>query len=326
MISFKKYIINERTLKKVDINKYLQRLQAFIKKLEQGDPFTLAGGAGEEVIQPDPDWLNDIKSKGSLDTPFILARGGNKMSLDKLEKTKEFGGLGFHRERKEVAQTDSLHNQIVELGGGNPISIKVGPNIYNNCVGARKTIGNYPKSDISIIDSQGKEIIFISHKDNAKNGAPSPKGFQRWSGITDYNTPEYPEVGAFVAAVKKILDERGSKTEKGEYLMITGTLKRKIENEVLKYKACFGKNYGAQLFGVNNVNCIIQGAVSLTQGQDGVYTLEGDKMWLSGDVPSGEYNPVLTVYKSGGPGRYDQQVRNAIFCIYPEQGRGGTYI
>jgi len=327
MMTFKDYIfVNEKTLQKADINKYPQRLQAFIQKLETGTPFSLAGNAGEEVIVPDKNWLKNVKSKHTLDTPFILTKDGNKMLLNKLEKTKEFGGLGFHRERKQVAQTENLQSQITDLGQGNPITIKVGVNVYENCVGARNTTGNFPKSDISIINAQGQEVIFISHKDNARNGLPSPKGFQRWSGITDYVNETYPEVGAFINDVKKILTKQGSKTEKGEFLMIPGTLKRDIKDENLKFKACFGKDYGSGTFDVDNVHCIIQGTVGLKPLSDGSYELTGDRIWLNGDVPKEDYDPVLTVYKSGGPGRFDQKVRNAIFCIYSKEGRKGTYI
>lgn len=330
MITFKQFLLSEMALSKVTLNKYPERVQTLVKKLVNKEPFVLLGQEKPtEVIEPDPNWLQQVSTSGKIETSFIPTRSGNKMQLSTLQKTSEFGGLSFHRERKEQLQISNLNSKIQELGKGSPIKIKVGDNIYENCIGAQKTTGNYPKSDISIIDVNNQEIIFMSHKDNLR-GRPDPKGFQRWSGIVDYANEQYPEVVNFVDDVKMRLEEANSYNEKGELVMLPGTFKRVIQDKTLKYKSCFGKNYGSGQYGVDNVNCILQGAVSLTQEND-YFVLSSDRIWLSGELPGareGEegYDPTLTVYKSGGPTRFDQKVRNAIFCIYPKDGRKGQYI
>jgi hypothetical protein len=330
MITFKQFLLSEMALSKVTLNKYPERVQTLVKKLVNKEPFVLLGhDTPTEIIEPDPNWLQQLITNGKVETTFIPTKNGNKMQLSTLQKTQEFGGLGFHRERKERVQIGELNNKIQELGNGAPIKIKVGDNIYENCIGVQKTSGNYPKSDISIVNTNNQEIVFMSHKDNLR-GRPDPKGFQRWSGIVDYANEQYPEVLKFVNDVKLRLKEANSYNENGEFVMLPGTFKRAIQDETLKYKSCFGKNYGSDRYGVDNVNCILQGNVSLTPEKD-YFVLSSDRIWLSGELPGtreGEegYDPTLTVYKSGGPTRFDQKVRNAIFCIYPKDGRKGLYI
>lgn len=332
MVSFKSFIL-EATLQKDNVNKDKERVDALIKNLQHNLSFTSSVNGKSFKITPDPKWLKELKKNKKLTTTFILDINGNKIPLSSIQKTKEFGGLTKSTTSKEQAQLGSLMSQIAKLTKKGPISIKVGPKIYKNCIKAINTPGT-PKSDFEIVNVNGESVIYISHKDGN-----SPTGFKQWSGITDYIN-EYPEIQNFVSDVKNKLNELQSFNDANEFLMISGTYKRDIENEILKARACFGKDYGSDSFGVNNVNCILQGSVKL-KPQDSYYILSADKMWLNGQIPgtvrnnpetSKEipddvgYDPVLLVYKGGGAMRFDQQIRNARFSIYPSSGRKGDEI
>jgi hypothetical protein len=331
MISFREFI-TEATLQKDNVNKDKNRVEALIKNLQQGLSFTTSEGK-KIKITPDSKWFRDLKKNKKLTTTYILNNQGIKIPLSTIQKTKEFGGLEKSTTSKEEAQLGSLSAQIAKLTKKGPINIKVGPKIYRNCIKVTNTPGT-PKSDFEIVNTSGTSVIFISHKDGN-----SPTGFKQWSGITDYIN-EFPEIQNFVTTVKEKLNELQSFNDAGEFLMISGTYKRDIENDLLKAKACFGKDFGTPNFSINNVTCILQGSVKL-KPQGSYYLLTADKMWLNGqtpgyvrinpdtnkEIPDDEgYDPVLVVYKGGGIERFDQQIRNARFSIYPSKGRKGDEI
>jgi hypothetical protein len=305
MVTFRQFLA-EGHLQKANLNANPDRLINLVDKLEKREPFVLKGQTVPSlVVDVDPVWLADVKSSGKLKTDYILDKTGKKIPLNTLEKTTEFGSSGRKGTEKEAVQLDRLGDLIKELGGGDPIDIKVGNKIFKNCIDVKNTHGT-PKSDFEIVDTMNKSIIFISHKDG-----DSPKKINQWSGITDYIN--YPEVSKFVSDVRKKV---GSKMPRAT------SLSRPIKDMVLKSKACFGKDFGSPNFGINNVNCIIQGEVSLTPKQN-FYELGGFKMWLNGDTPSGEYTPVLAaIYK--GKGRRDQNIEGARFSIYAIGGRKYT--
>lgn len=318
MVSFKQYL-TEGALQKSNLNANPGRLDNLIKKLTNKEPFVLKGSTIPSlIIEPDLFWLEDLKLTKQLKTDYILDVNGQKIPLSTLQKTAEFGSSGRVGTEKESVQLNRLGQLIKELGEGEPIDIKIGKKIYKNCIDVKNTPGT-PKSDFEVIDQSGKSVIFISHKDGN-----SPKGFKQWSGITDYIN-DYPEIQKFAQDVKTILKKEHSYNKNKELVMISGTFKRKIKSSSLKLKACFGKEFGEIGFGINNVTCILQGTVEL-KSKNNYFELTAEKLWLNGDTPKGEYDPVLVVYKGGGPQRFDQQVRNARFSIYPSEGRGGKDI
>ena len=302
MITFRQFL-SEGTLAKSNLNKNPDRLEKFIKKLENKEPFVLKDKTTPTlVIEPDLFWLKDLQLSRQLKSDYILDINGQKIPLSTLQKTKEFGSTGRTGTEKETIQLNRLDELIKELGDGNPIDIKVGEKIYKNCIGVKNTPGT-PKSDFEILDKNNQSVIFISHKDGTR-----PNEFGQWSGMTHFLN--YPEINTFVNDVRQKV---GKEMPRGT------TFSRPIEDENLKNKACFGKDFDTTKFGINNVTCIIQGQVKLTK-KGNFYILEGDKMWLNGDTPSEKYTPsLMAIYK--GQSRNDFQIFGARFSIYPESGR-----
>jgi len=302
MVSFKQFLI-EGTLLKSNLNKKPDRLERLIQKLENGEAFVQKGQTTPSlVITPDPLWFEDLKRTRQLKTDYILDINGQKIPFNSLQKTVEFGSTGRLGTEKEGIQLNRLDELIKEAEGGEPIDIKVGDKIYKNCTGAKNTPGT-PKSDFEIINENEQSVIFISHKDGTK-----ATDFGQWSGLTHF-IDDYPEVQIFVKDVReKVGDTMPPKT----------TLSRKIQNDVLKNKSCFGKDYGSTGYGINNVTCILQGKIGLKK-QDTYFVLEGDHLWLNGDTPKDQYTPcMMAIYKGD---RDNFNIQGARFSIYPVGGR-----
>ena len=123
-------------------------------------------------------------------------------------------------------------------------------------------------------------VVFISHKDGSK-----PKDFPRWGGFGKF--ANHSEVIDFIEKVKNSIENNTLTPGQNFY--------KKIEDEDLKRKIVFGRNFGTSNFGIDNVTCIIQGNISFKEINEDTYELQGTKMWLNGDAPTGEYEPILFV-------------------------------
>lgn len=307
MISFRKFL-TEGSLQKANLNREPDRIQTLVNKLQNREPFVLKGQTTPtQVIDADPDWLNDLMLTGQLKTDYILDISGKKVPLSTLQKTVEFGSTGRMGTEKEAVQLNRLDQLIKEAGNGEPISIKVGSKIYRGCTGAKNTPGT-PKSDFEILNDNGQSIIFISHKDGTK-----ANDFGQWSGMTNYLN--YPEITKFVSDVKRKVGRR---------MPPKTTFSRSLRSKDLQNKACFGKDYGSNNFGINNVTCILQGTIELKKVGN-VYHLTANKIWLNGNTPTVDYTPALmAIYK--GKSRRDFQIEGARFSIYPKGGRKSVSI
>ena len=78
------------------------------------------------------------------------------------------------------------------------VKVKVGKNNYT-VKSVVKTKGTL-KSDFNFVDTKGKPVGFVSHKDGT-----SPKGFQQWSGTSQQNAKEiynHKETQDFIKTLK----------------------------------------------------------------------------------------------------------------------------
>jgi hypothetical protein len=308
MLSFKDFL-TEATLAMPKLNQRPKAMEAFIKKLVNKEPFVLAGQTKPTlVIQPDPAWLKQLVKTKKLTTDFIPQIDKSQIKLSSLQKTVELGSTGRTGTEKEEVQRGSLDKQIKEARNGAPITVVVGNDVYKNCIGVVNTPGT-PKSDFEIVNTDGKAVIFVSHKDGT-----TPSGFSQWSGISKVISTE--EVANFCADVKR----------KTRGVMPTGTTYyRELTDNTVRNKACFGNDFnpkGKPIFSRNNVNCILQGEVKLepVKGKRNVFALTANKVWLHGVTPDEGYTPVLMAIYKGD--RSDCGVKGARFNIYPRDGRG----
>lgn len=206
------------------------------------------------------------------------------------------------RLEKEEGQIIALDSAIKEHLNGKPfVKLVVGTRVVN-AAGVAKVPGNV-KADAEIVDDQGNPVAWISLKDGN-----SPRGFGQWGGVN--HLARDPEIMKFVSSLKAI-------TAGGEFprKLTYGAL---IKNPQLKALSSFGKDYGGSP-GRSNVDLILQGHPTLKKGTRGSFVLTGAHTWHNGDIPAGEYEPVLTARYSAD--RSDFGIAGARITAFPTKGR-----
>jgi hypothetical protein len=165
-----------------------------------------------------------------------------------------------------------------------------------------------PKSDFSFVDTKGKAVGFISHKDGT-----SPKGFQQWSGTSQQNANEiykHKETQDFIKTLKGMFPDG---------MPNATTVGRKINSPKLKKMAVYGQDVGAPRTGINNVDVLLQGTVKLKRTGSSYEVTSSIHTKSNGQPISGLYEPILlAVYKGD---RSDHGIKGARITINPLGGR-----
>ena len=308
---FVESIIFEKGLAKVDLAGNIKRgdaarkaprLNMFFTKIINGDNFLTTDGKHVK-IRPEKDVLDNIKV-GNIPNDLPLYPEGT-IKLSKLEKTPEFGGEAVEKrlaaERKAMTELGRLIEVVKQ---DRPyILLNIGGKIIHAA-----TVSNtpgFPKSDFEIYDENGKSVAWISHKD----GSPAnPKKFGQWAGVSHYIS--HPEVYDFVESVRKRFPEGMPKGS-------TAIFRQIVDND-LKMKAVYGSHVGSDVFGIHNVNTVLQGPISIKQDGDH-YVLTALKEFKNSSELPYEYTPVLIARYTSD--RNDQRIPHTRMSIYPLFGR-----
>ena len=289
-------------------------IDIFKKKIEQRKPFTIDCGGGKSVklhreyskfSLKDFERLKDPKGTILLET--INPKG--KVRLSQLCKTSEFAGRTQKTtvaEDKEVASLNKQLTEIMDSTGFDYVKVKVGKNNYT-VRSVIKTKG-MPKSDFNFVDTKGKSVGFISHKDGT-----TPKGFQQWSGTSQQNANEiykHKETQDFIKTLKGMFPDG---------MPNATTVGRKINSPKLKKMAVYGQDVGAPRTGVNNIDVLLQGPVKLKRTGSSYEVTSSIHTKSNGQPISGLYEPILlAVYKGD---RSDHGIKGARITINPLGGR-----
>lgn len=288
-----------------ELRKYDWRPEIFIKKLQEKSPFEIKGG--KKVILVPPKDVEKILRTGSAKDLNDLRIGDTKGNIYKLSdfvKNKDFGGKGEGAgTAKEDMALKSLKEQIdkakVQIGQAT-IPIKIGNKIYQ-VYDAVSTPGT-PKSDFHLIDKEGNEIVWISHKDGK-----TERDFQQWGGMSRNKEPKifaHPEVQQFIEDIKKLYPNG---------LPNATTLARKIKDNKLKLMSVYGNEYGRN-YSRQNTTLMLQGSVKLEK-KGSVYAISAFHTHLNGDDMTGGYEPVfMAIYKGD---RSDFGIRGTRVVIAP---------
>jgi len=279
------------------------RAETIYNKINNGEPFAMTDGTEKQLEFNDPSYAELFKNK-DLDKIKEIAGGSSKVNkfpffkdenskygLQDLLKTSQLGGKGKGSGTKvEDAALASFKTSVEKLVQENngPITVIVNGIPYKNIVTAETQQGT-PKSDFNLIDSEGKPVVFISHKKASHKGA-SPDDFIRWGGFSEYEDEN--DVKLFIEKLKELMVQKG-----WDEIPRAVNFIKEIENDELAKKIVFGKDYkeGSKVFGKNNVTIAIQGAINLTPtSEKGTYDLTGEHYYYNGDNPTGDYRPVLT--------------------------------
>lgn len=278
-------------LSAAELRKYDWRPEVLIKKLKEKTPFETktSKSAVLRVVHPERNWEGVIRSGSNTDLSKLIFVDdkGNTSKLSEIVKTTEFGGKGAGSgTAKEDMALKSLREQMEEVKikeASSIIKIKIGTKIYN-AYDVISTPGT-PKSDFHLIDPDGNEIVWISHKDGR-----TEKDFQQWGGMSQRTEPEiysHRESQSLIADIKKLFPEG---------LPSATTIARKISDNRLKNMSVYGNRYGGP-FGRQNVTITLQGSVVLSK-TGSLYTISALHTHLNGDNLTGGYEPVfMAIYK-----------------------------
>lgn len=312
MLKFKSYI-KEMALQPLtakEILKYDWRTELFLKKYKAGEKFEMKDGK-KRSFEFDQDNYNAIekRNQSAMNKIRLIGDDGVEYALGALGKSAEFGGKGAGAgTAKEDRELISLRQQIYDAKAEEKtaeIKVKIG-NKTCNVADVVSTPGT-PKSDFHLIDMNGNEVVWISHKDGR-----GPKDFQQWGGISNAKEPavfSHPEVQKFINDLKK---------QYPNGLPTATSLYRKIQDTKLKYLSVYGNQYGRTM-GRQNVSILIQGPVKLVKTGK-IYQFNSNHIHFNGDsVDSGGFEPVLAAIYKGD--RSDAGVKGTRIVIMPIEGR-----
>ena len=301
-----------------EIDKRLDRFSLFSNKFRKRLPFKTTGDeevqlkitqdARSTIDSGEIPSMFEVAARRKVGTEEWLAPKTHEEAVIKftqLEKTADLGGEASGRRLdKETKALESLQQQIAELKGNKPyINIDVG-GIVVKAAGVVNVLGT-PKSDFNLVDENDRPVAFISHKD----GSPAtPKKFGQWSGVSAF--ANHPEVQSFVS--------RFLKKYPGGMPSGATALSYPIKDFDLQMKAVYGKDFGGD-FGLNNVNCVIQGPPRLEKISKNKYKLSALLVLVNGDELPDGYQPIFIARYFGN--RNDLGIPNTRIVMYPKFGR-----
>lgn len=288
-----------------ELRKYDWRPEVFIKKIKDKSPFEVSGGRKVTLVMPrNGERILRTGSNQELNAIRFADNKGNIFKLSDFVKNQDFGGKGERGGTvKEDIALSSLRNQINEAKKKQKsitINVKIGSKTYK-VFDAASTPGT-PKSDFHLLDANGKEIVWISHKDGR-----TERDFQQWGGMSQRSEPliySHPEVQKFIEDLKDLYPNG---------LPNATTLARKIKDKKLKNMSVYGNEYGGQ-FSRQNVTITLQGEINLQQSGKS-YNLTAYHTHLNGDDLQGGYEPCfMAIYKGD---RSDFGIRGTRIVIAP---------
>lgn len=296
--------------------KYDWRVDVFLRKYKSKDKaertFDLVGNKKMTFVY-DPDVAKTMARRNRLQIQDVRLLGddGKQYRISALEKSAEFGGRGAGsgtaKEDMELKRLRDQLNDIRHQIAKGTVPIRIGRKVYE-VADAASTPGT-PKSDFHLLDANGKEVVWISHKDGS-----TARDFQQWGGISNRSEPtvfNHPEVQKFVEDLK---------SQYPDGLPRATTLYRKIKDNSLKNLSVYGNQYG-KAEGRQNVSIMIQGPVKLIK-KSGAYEFQSNHVHLNGDKMDGSFEPVLTAIYKGD--RSDAGVKGTRIVIMPIGGRKMT--
>lgn len=278
-----------------EMRKYEWRPEVFIRKLNEGSPFEMNSGLKVTLIPPED--VEDILRKGSnteLNELRFADTSGEIRKLTDFKKTAEFGGkeagASTFKEDMALRQLREAINEEKERIGRSTVLIRIGSKTYN-VYDVQSTPGT-PKSDFHLVDTEGREIAWISHKDGTK-----VTHFQQWGGTSPRREPKisnHPETKAFVKAISSLYP-KGLPPKSPSYF-------RKIKDERLKMMAIYGNDYGSAM-GRQNVTLMLQGPVGLKR-RGNYCEITSTHVHVNGERMTGEYEAVFMTRISNDRGDY----------------------
>lgn len=282
--------INEAPLTNT-LYKYLDKKKDIIlRKIKDSDPFTvkIKNKTFDVVIDPSEygkaqQWLTHGREAGVK----FKTVDGMTINAGSIVKTKELGGEeAGKREKIEQRQIASIAADLEKAKNGkSSIQLTVGDRVVQAARVEKEqglVNGKAPKSDMTVIDEQGKAVAWVSLK-----GLHA-----RWGGWTHLLQDE--NIKNWIARIKQ---ETGNiLNPKQSYGLHT--------NDEVKQKIVYGKKFGKtnnveNSRGISNVDCVLIGSTSIKKEGEN-FVLSANTVYTNGEIPTGDNDPYLVLrYTSG---------------------------
>jgi len=249
------------------------RLKVFLEKVKTGEAFLTKKG---EVIL-DKSQLKLLES--TMDTAGFNAIMTGKKGSQKIElkypadfyKSPEFGGKGIGFGTQAEDRFLALFRKEIEK------ALLKGTKPYFNLRIAGRTVKvadiyqpkGTPKSDFNLVDHEGNDVGFLSHKAGSK-----PSDFQQYGGLSHSTFAANQEVKQFMLDAAKMFPNG---LKRGESIM------RRCKNKSVQYKSIYGVDYGKKP-GKDNVDEFHQGEMKLVKSGSN-YKITSGHPGTNGDLP-----------------------------------------
>lgn len=279
----------------------LDNVPEIVNNLRNGEWHTRVKGRKSVVFPINNSWSKVIKNddgtiEDDSEVEYIL--------LNKLQKTNEFGSTGGEAQVKaENTALDLLNKEFSKLKGDQAeIPVIIGDRTVKAAgfISTPKICSGDCKADWSVIDANGNDVAWISHKkfDNNmrnKEGHSHGADFHGWGGMSDRvmkqvydDIPEVKkEIIKFAKDVLKKYPVESDKSSlpKGVWLF------RKIKTGVLRGISVYGADFRDKnsTRGLQNVDLILQGKPSFEDKK-----LVADVHHSNGERAEDGYEPYLT--------------------------------
>jgi hypothetical protein len=298
-----------------ELLKYAWRVEKFASKYKAGELFELTSKQKVKLLYEDAIYKALVSKKTANIQKLVFRDSKSKTKTYKLNnfmKNEEFGGkpagggAGVGIEMREINSINSQMDEIRAKTGEKFVPIKVKTKTYRavKCV---KTKG-VPKSDFSILDENGNEIIWLSHKEGS-----SARDFQQWGGMTEANIQNHPEAQKFIKQIQEMFPDG---------IPNATTVAKKIKDNKLQKMSIYGVDYApGKTLGLQNVSVVLQGPVKLKKtGKAWEFT--ANHAHENGEDITGDFEPVMMAIYKGDRSNFG--VKGARFAIQPKGSRKVT--
>lgn len=289
--------------------KHTYRTEKFIEKLENKSLFETCNGKMVELVYnlSDIDILQSL-NRFKMNQLRLTDTEGFVYRLSDFVKTVEFGGKGARSGTvKEDQALHHLREQMNRIKIGNnskTVPIMIGDTIYH-AHDAESTSGT-PKSDFHLVDENGTELAWISHKDGRK-----VTDHQQWGGISRRKEPVLHSHDESQAFINYVISEFPCGIPNAT------TIARKITDVQLQKMSVYGNRFGNE-YGRQNVNIVLQGDIVLSS-KDDYYEMTASHVHINGQDIAEDYTPTfMAIYKGD---RNDFGIKGTRVVIAPLKSR-----
>ena len=245
------------------------RVQVFLDKIKDGEEFLTKKGP-VKIDKRQLDNLKVVFPKSGFSATLKASPKDVKYPQD-FYKTPEFGGkgvgFGTAAEDRELAKLRTAIEDAMIKAGVSILPMTVGGRKVD-VVGVQSTPGT-PKSDFHLVDPEGNEVAWISHKDGSK-----PTDFQQYGGLSNRVFTPNEEVKKFMNDLKAKYPD-GMKRGESAY--------RTCKDTNVIQMSVWGVDYGGKR-GRNNVDEFHQGPMRIEK-QSGRFVIKSNHYDNNGTIP-----------------------------------------